>query len=307
MQSYDMEREIVHILLLIVFASVLPYPRVRLYAEIFVVALEAFIMLLFWIVDIVRLLADVIKVDALTTVISVSTSVSTIAPRVGQYVLSRQLGVSRIKEYFDTVVGEEMIQFRRDLRNMSVEKLDPPTDVDPVKLLAEIKRARSQIRRRHTIGEVLITIVMGIIAIAVSSISLLAGLSLLLSSYLIIFSLSMLLRTAIVDTLSYSVDMVDADAEKRVYRKEVRVLLFMKAWNQMLVRKERIIHKIILVSFARGEFILGYERGIELMEQVVTGDKDIDEALDELIETELGEETTETKWIRSIIKRWLGV
>lgn len=303
-----MERELAGLLLFVGFLSLLPRPRLQLFGEAFFLVLGLLVSAAFHIGNILKPLFDVLKVDAQTKVISGIIAVSTLAPRAGKYVLARQFGVSRIRESFENKVGKDMMMFRRDLRRMYVKNSeigdDPPRKGE---LLADIKRTQSEIQRRHAIGEVLISVVVGILAILVGTVSFLYGVALLLSLYLLIFPVSMMLRSVVVDMLAFSAEMVDAEAEQALYPPRTAILGFMQGWNRMLLRNERIVHKIILVSFARGEFILGYERGQELMEQVITDEKELDEALDDLVYEEFGEETFEGRWVRRVLNKWFGV
>jgi hypothetical protein len=302
------ESEIAHLLLFVGFLSLLPRPRLQLYRDAFFLVLTLLVSAAFRIGRILKPFFDALKVDTQTKAISGIIAVSTLAPRAGKYVLARRLGVSRIRESFDAKVGNEMMQFRRDLRRMYVRNAEVKKDSpDKGELLADIKRTQSKIQRRHTIGEVLIGVVVGVLAILVGTVSFLYGVALLLSLYLLIFPLSMLLRDVVVDMLAFSAEMVDVEAEEPLYPQRTAVLGFMQGWNRMLLRNERIVHKIILVSFARDEFILGYERGQELMEQVIAGEKELDEALDDLVYEELGEETFEGRWVRRVLNRWFGV
>jgi hypothetical protein len=300
--------EIIHLLFLTVFLSVIPYPRRQLYEEGFVLLVVWVIASLFVITQFLKPSFDLLKVDIQSKLVSGIIAISTISPRIGQYVLSRGYGIWRIRRAFDSNVGDEMLRFRRDLRRMYVTNTEV-TDGPPKKgeLLAEIKRTHSRIRRRHAIGEVLVGVGVGIMALLVGRMSFLAGVSLMLSLYLLIFPLSMALRSVVVDTLAYPVEMVDVEDESIQYPPRTATLGFMQGWNRMLLTNEAIIHKLILVSFVKGEFVLGYERGEELIEEVLTGEIELEEAFDKLVNEELGEETLEARWTRRIIKKLFGV
>lgn len=75
----------------------------------------------------------------------------------------------------------------------------------------------------------------------------------------------------------------------------------------MLLTNETVIHKLILVSFVKGEFVLGYARGKQIVEEVLTEGMELEEAFDKLVNEELGEETPESRWVRRIIKKFFGV
>jgi hypothetical protein len=61
---------------------------------------------------------------------------------------------------------------------------------------------------------------------------------------------------------------------------------------------------MILMSFVRDDFLPGYERGEELIRNVLQTDMTVEEALDELVHSELGEDTTSGKSVRTAL-RWV--
>jgi hypothetical protein len=174
-------------------------------------------------------------------------------------------------------------------------------------LLADIKRIHTQIRRRHTIGELLVGVVGSLAAILISRISLLTGLSLLLSVYLIVLPLSMMLRSIIVDTLAYTGELVDVQHEEIQRSSRPTSLIFERSWNRMLLENEPIIHKLILISFVKGEFVLGYELGEDLIKKVLTTEMTLEDAFDQLVYEQLGEETPEANIFRRFIRRIFGI
>ena len=301
-------KELGHLLLLTLFLSVTPYPRRQLYEESLVITATYGIAALIIIARVLHPVLNLLKIDTQSKAVSGAIALSTVAPRVGDYVLSHRIGIWRLKHAFDNNVGEEMIAFRRDLRRMYVMNSEV-AEGSPGKgeLLADIKRTHSKVRRRHAIGEVFIGVVVGVVALLVGQISFLGGVGLLLTLYLLIFPLSMALRSIVVDTLAYPVAMVDVENESIQRPPRTATLGFMQGWNRMLLKNEAIIHKLILVSFIKGEFVLGYERGEELIESVLTGELELEEAFDRLVHEELGEETFEGRWVRHLFKRFLGV
>lgn len=302
-----MASEIIHLLFLTVFLSVIPHPRRQLYEEGFVLLVVWVIAALFAIAQLLKPFFDLLKVDIQSKLVSGVIAISTISPRIGQYVLSRGFGIWRIRHAFYSNVGDEMLHFRRNLRRMYVTNTKV-SDGTPEKgeLLADVKRTHSRIRRRHAIGEILVGVGVGLIALLAGRISFLAGVGLMLSLYLLIFPLSMALRSVVVDTLAFPVEMVDVEDESIQYPPRTATLGFMKGWNKMLLTNETVIHKLILVSFVKGEFVLGYERGEQLIEEVLTSEMELEEAFDKLVNEELGEETLEARWIRWILKKFFS-
>lgn len=300
--------EIVNLLFLTAFLSFLPSPRLRLYEETIVLVTTHGIGALFVLAQVLEPVLSLLKIGFQSKLISWAIAISTVAPRMGKHVLSREVGVWRIRHVFDRRVGDEMLQFRRDLRQMYITNSEM-SGRSPGKgsLLADIKRTHSTIQRQHTVGEILIGVLVGIAALIASRISLLAGVGLLLSLYLLIFPVSMALRSIIVDTLAFPVEMVDVEDEAIQYPPRAATLRFMQGWNRMLLQNEAIIHKLILLSFIKGEFVLGYERGEELIESVLTGELELEEAFDNLVAETLEEETTKARWTRRLVKRFLGV
>ncbi len=253
-------------------------------------------------------LFDLFSVTARGRLLSGVILLSTLAPRIGEFALSHPLGVDRVQRWFDNDIAEDMTKMRRDLRRMYVENTDVKEDA-PTKgeLLADIKRTHSDLRRRHAIGEVLIGVGVGLIAIVISTVSVLASIGLLISVYSVVFTLSMLLRGFVVDTLAYSVEWVDEDAEMVRRPPRLATLGFMRGWNLMLLKNEANIHRLILLSLLRGEFVLGFELGEDLIEDVMKGEKEMDEAMDDLIEQEMGGSSMESRMMRSVIRRFFGV
>ncbi|WP_157533018.1 hypothetical protein [Haloferax profundi] len=291
-----------------VFISAIPHPRTRWYEEWLILTIVYSVGTILVIARFLKPVFDLLKVDIQSKVVSGGIILSTVAPRIGGYALSRGFGIGRIGYVFDRNIGDEMVRFRRDLRKMYVTNSEVAVaSPQKAELLADIKRTHSKIRRRHAIGEILIGVGVGILALLVGSISFLAGVGLLLSLYLLMFPLSMALRRVVVDKLAYPVEMVDVEAEEIRYPPRIATLGFMQGWNRMLLQNEAVIHKLILVSFIKGEFILGYERGEELIERVLTGDVELEEAFDELVEEELGEDTTESRWFRRFVERFIGI
>jgi|GEM_PF-5799480 len=303
-----MTSPLLNLLFLVIFLTLLPSPRWQLYEEVLILFVGYIVSTMFKIAQTLKPIFNLAKIDIQSKLMSGVIVLSTVAPKAGDYVLSREFGVSQIGHAFNQSVGNDMIAFRRNLRKIYVMNVDIPEDT-PKKgeLLAEIKQSHSQIRQRHAIGEILIGVGVGIISIVVGSFSIFFGFGLLLSLYLLIFPLSMALRSVIVDTLAYPVEMVDVEAEEVRRPPRSATLIFMKGWNQMLLRNEKMVHKLILVSFLRGEFVLGFERGEELIKQVLSGEKELENAFDDLVTEQLGEDTTESRWIRRIIKKFISI
>lgn len=301
-----MRPELDQLFLLCAFVSILPYPRTRLFLEVFVKVVGTAIGLLIILGEILRPVASFLKVDMQSKSVSGVIYLSTFAPRIGERVLKRDLGVARLREKFGKDVGGEMQDFRRDLRkqfvfNAKLEELPSSKD-----LLNDIQQSHARIRRRHAIGEVIIGLLIAAVSIAVSSISIGWGAATLVGLYGLVFPVSMSLRSLVVDTVAYDADSVVMD-DKFPSAPNPTILMFMKYWNEMLIRNEAIIHKLLFVSFTKGEFPIGYERGEQLMEEVLAGEKEMDEALDDMIQEELGEETTGSRLIRGLIKRYVGI
>ncbi|WP_434531163.1 hypothetical protein ACODNH_07020 [Haloarcula sp. NS06] len=111
----------------------------------------------------------------------------------------------------------------------------------------------------------------------------------------------------VVGSLAYSVNMPDADSKPYPKNPKPSILVFMNHWNRMLLNEEQYIHKMILVSFIRGEFKEGSEMGIEVMNRVVSDELTLEEAYDEMVREELGEDALESRWLRRIMKRYFGM
>ncbi|WP_256545922.1 hypothetical protein [Halobellus inordinatus] len=303
-----MASKVIHLLLPVLFLFLIPYPRRKICEVGFVILVAYGVAALFIVGQFLKPFFDLLKVDVQSKLVSGAIVISTVSPRVGKYILSREYGVWRIRHAFNSNIGEEMVRFRRDLRKMYVTNTEiAEGTLDKGELLADIKRTHSQIQRRHAVGEILVGVGVGIIALLVGQVSFLAGVGLMLSIYMLIFPLSMALRSVVVDTLAFSAEMVDVESESVQYPPQPATLGFMQGWNRMLLTNEAVIHKLILLSFTMGEFVLGYERGEQLIEEVLTGELELEEAFDKLVNEELGEETVESRWIRQMIEKFLGV
>jgi hypothetical protein len=297
--------ELANTLLLVVFLSLLPIPRFRLYIRAFVLAVGHFIGVLLFVGRWMRPLADLLKVDLQSKLLSGVIFISTSAPRIGDYILSHEFGFARIQRAFYERIGKDMRGFRRDMRRIYVDEFEV-SDETPTKgeLLADIKRTRTRIRRKHAVGQIVVGVCGSTLALLVGTISVLAGLAILLSVYLIVFPISMALRSVVVDTLAYSGELVNEDKEEITYHQRIATLGFKRGWNSMILDNEAIIHKLILVSFVKGELVLGYELGEEFIRKIIAGEMHMEEALDELVYDHLGEDTSEANLYRRAL-RWL--
>lgn len=302
-----MEIELQQLALLAAFVSILPYPRTRLFSHAFVRCVSTLLGILVVVITFLSPFASFIKVDMQSRVVSGAIALSTAAPRIGKKILSTNIDTSDLKEALSRDVKENMLDFRFFVLQQFADKYELEEKVDKEDLVVAINKSHSRIRRRHAVGEVIVAVIISGISIVVSLKSVYYGFAVLLTLFSIMFPLSMRLRTLVVDTLAFSASMIDD--EENLYDRPPRVpkLQFMESWNQMLLRNEAIIHKLIYVSFAKGEFPIGYERGAELMEEVLNGEKDLDKALDDMVNEEFGEDTTESRWFRRFLKRFLGV
>jgi hypothetical protein len=201
-----------------------------------------------------------------------------------------------------------MLEFRRQIRKLTVRQIEPDeTTPQKDELLASIRQSRDRIRRRHTIGELIVGVAVGIIALFISVLNVWAGIGFFIGIYSIFLPVSVYMRSMVVDSLAYSVDMPDADSKLHPRNPRTSILVFMDQWNRMLMNEERYIHKMIVVSFIRGEFKEGTEMGIELLGRVVSGEMMLEEAFDEMVTEELGEDTMESRWIRRVMKQYFGI
>lgn len=302
-----METELQQLAILAAFVSILPYPRTRFFSHISVQVLGTLFSVLVVVVTFLSPIASFIKVDMQSKLVSGAIALSTAAPRIGKRLLSTKIDTSDLEEALSRDVKANMLDFRFFILRKYAENHELHGRVDKGDLIVDINKSHSRIRRRHAVGEVVVAVLISSISIVVSMWSIFYGFAVLLSLFAIIFPLSMRLRTLVVDTLAFSGSMLDED--ENLYHRPPRVarLKFMRSWNQMLLRNEGIIHKLIYVSFAKGEFPIGYERGEELIGEVLDGEKELDEALDEMVYEELGEDTVEAHWFRRFLERFLGV
>lgn len=257
----------------------------------------------------VRPLVSAFKVDVLAKSLSGVMVVSTAVPRVGEYVLSRESGIGRFRGWFDEAIGSDMVQFRRDMRMMFVRHSSVGEDVrEKPELVREIEATREQLRRRHDVGELLVSVVIALIALGVSFVSVPWAIVVFLGLYTLFLPLSVFMRNTVLDTLCYSgVPLEDEDEYESVLVRRRITLLFMMGWNRMLVRNEAVVHKLVFISAVRGEFVLGYEKGRELIEGVYKEDLTVEEAFDKLVEREMADYPKAAERVRGAVRRFVGV
>jgi hypothetical protein len=116
----------------------------------------------------------------------------------------------------------------------------------------------------------------------------------------------MFLRTVIVDFLSFKGDLFDETETNPVRHQQPATLRFKWVWNRMLLENESIIHKIVLLSLLKGELPFGYERGKDLIHMVLNSDLEIDEAVDQLVEEQMGS-SKDADLVRRLVRRFIGV
>jgi hypothetical protein len=202
----------------------------------------------------------------------------------------------------------DMLEFRRQIRKLTVRQVEPDETTPPKdELLASIRQSRDRIRRRHTIGELIVGVAVGIIALLISILNVWVSIGFFISIYSIFLPVSVYMRSIVVGSLAYSVNMPDADSKHHPKNPKISILIFMDQWNRMLMNEEQYVHKMIVVSFIRGEFKEGTEMGIELLDRVVSSEMTLEEAFDEMVTEELGEDTMESRWIRRVMKQYLGI
>jgi hypothetical protein len=256
---------------------------------------------------IIRSVMTAAKVDARSKSLQGAVFISTIAPRVGEYILSKEVFVSRARERFNATYREEMLEQRLEFRKMFVEHAELVENTPKhVELVNDIIYARKRMERRYTLGEVAIGVGGGIVALVAGVVSPLAGFGLLVSIYLVLFPVSMLLRGTVIETLSFSGNPYDVENDEK-HRYRLKTLAFMKGWNEMLLRNQSIMHKLILASAVRGEFTEGYEMGQRLVERAYAGEITVADGLDEAVEGELGDGTKEARLVRGYIKQVVDV
>lgn len=292
---------------LLVFILSLPETRVRLTADFLIWLLDGILVILIAVFIQTRPVIDFLKVTLQSRVTSGSIAISTLAPRVGRYIDERNLGFHNIRRWFDQRIGNEMVDYRDNIRQVFCRNRRFDDIPSSGELLVDIERAQEKIRRRHTYGEIVIGAVGSILAVFIGQFSILARVGIALSVFLFVLPLSMFLRDVVVDTLAYSASMADPENEEISPRRPARSFLFMREWNELLIREESVIHRFIFVGFLMGEFPSDVDRGIELLETVVAGEMEVDEALENLIEEELGDETWEARKLSSLLRRYFGI
>lgn len=296
-----------NLLFFIVCLSVLVYPSGRFHRRGADQLLIRLFMAWYIVVGFVNSSISIAKIYAKTSILSGGVYISTIGPRTGTYILERDDLVADVQGSFNALYRDEMLEHRIEYRRMFVDHADLIGELPSHgEVVSDIVDARQTLERRYELGEVAIGIGGGILALLAGLYSPLTGFGVLISVYLVLFPISMLLRSAVVDALSFSGNPYDLEQEeRRDYR--VKILLFMKGWNEMLVRKQSVIHKLILASAVRGEFPEGYDLGQDIIDQAYAGEITVSEGIDDVVEKELGEETVESRWTRRLIKRFLGV
>lgn len=296
------------LLLLIFFLTLLPTPRYRLYIQGIILGLAALVATVFAVIPYIKPIVDLTKVSLQSTSVSWLIQISFLVPWMGEGILSNDIGFKRLRRAMRSSFENDMLDFRREIRRLSVPQIKPDgPSADKEKLLASIRQSRDRIRRRHTIGELVVGVMVGIVALAISTFHVWAGVGFFIGIYSIFLPISVYMRSMVVNSLAYSVDMPDAKSKYYPKNPQTSILVFMDNWNRMLVEEEQNIHKMILASFLRGEFKEGSEMGIELLGRVISGEKTLEEAFDEMVEEELGEDTMESRWIRRVMKQYFGI
>jgi hypothetical protein len=296
------------LVLLTLFLSLLPTPRYRLYIQGGILGLSAVIAAVFTITPFIKPIVNLTKVSLQSTAVSWFIRISFIVPRIGDGILSNNIGIGRLRRAMRSSFENDMLEFRRGIRQVSVSEIEPDeTTPEKEELLASIRQSRDKIRRRHTIGELIVGVVIGSFALIIGMFNVWAGLGFFIGIYSLFLPLSVYLRSMVVNSLAYSVTMPDADSKFHPRNPKTGILVFMDRWNRMLLKEEKHIHKMIIVSFIRGEFKEGSEMGIELMGKVMSGNKTLEGAIDEMVDEELGEDTLESRWTRKVMKRYFGI
>ncbi|RXK48032.1 hypothetical protein [Halorientalis pallida] len=299
---------LIDLLMLVFFLTLLPKPRCRLYQQGIILGLTALVAAAFAVIPYIKPIVDLTKVSLQSTAVTWFIRISFLVPRVGERILSNDLGVERLRRAMRSSFENDMLEFRRKIRRLTVRQIEPDeTTPQKEELLASIRQSRDRIRRRHTIGELIVGVSVGIIALFISILNVWAGIGFFIGIYTIFLPVSVYMRSMVVDSLAYSVNMPDADSKLHPRKPGMSTLVFMDQWNRMLMNEERHIHKMIVVSFIRGEFKEGTEMGIELLGRVVSGEMTLEGAFDEMVTEELGEDTMESRWIRRVMKQYFGI
>jgi hypothetical protein len=218
--------------------TLLPYPRFDLISRGIIILLDKLVSLIIVVSVFARPLLDALKVDVLAKSLSAIIVVSTLAPRTGEYIRTREYHTQRFRERFDDSIGDQMVEFRRDIRLMYVRNSEHDGDIpSKPELVADIKASRREIRRRHDIGELVVAIAIAFLALIVSGVSVLGGVGLLLGFYSLLLPLSMFMRNTVLDTLAYAGEPIGEGYEPVLTRNR-RALIFMRKWNQFLVHRE---------------------------------------------------------------------
>lgn len=292
---------------LALFLFLTPHPRTDLCHRGVRVAIHKLATLIIVVTVFARPLLNALKVDIWAKSLSGVILISALAPQTGEYIHAREHNATHLRERFDDAIGYQMLQYRRDIRLMYARNSNLSGDLpEKRELVADIKASRTRIRRRHDLGELVVGVAIALLALLVSVYSVFGAVGVLLGLYSLLLPISMFMRTTVLDTLAYAGEPIEADY-KPIRVRNRRALTFMRAWNEMLVRKEVLVHKLILVSAVKGEFVLGYERGQDLVEKVYTNDMGLEEALDEFVEEQVGEYPQITSRMRWLVKRYVGV
>ncbi|WP_367176652.1 hypothetical protein [Haloarcula rubripromontorii] len=298
----------ISLLLLIFTLTLLPTPQYRLYQQGIILGLTALVAALLAAIPYLKPIVNLTKVTLQSTAVTCFIRLSFLVPRVGESILSDDIGVKRLQQAMRSSFENDMLEFRRKIRELTVRQIEPDeTTPQKDELLASIRQSRDRIRRRHTIGELIVGVAVGIIALSISALNVWAGIAIFIGIYSIFLPVSVYMRSMVVDSLAYSVNIPDADSKLHPRNPKTSILVFMDQWNQMLMNEEPYVHKMIVVSFIRGEFKEGTEMGIELLGRVVSSEMTLDEAFEEMVTEELGEDTMESRWIRRVMKRYFGI
>lgn len=296
------------LLLLTFLLTLLPTPRYRLYKHGIILGLTVLVAGVFVVIPYIKPIVNLTKVSLQSTAVSWLIRISFLVPRVGEGILANDIGVERLRRAMRSSFENDMMEFRRQIRKLHVRQINPDeTTPEKDQLRASIRRSREKIQRRHTIGELIVSVVVGIIALVISNVNLWAGIGLFIAFYAILLPISVYMRSIVVDSLAFSLTMPDANSKHYPENPRQSILVFMDQWNQMLLNEEQNIHKIILVSFIRGEFKEGSEMGIELMERVISGELTLEESYNEMVKEKFGEDTMESRWIRRIMKQYFRI
>ena len=231
-----------------------------------------------------------------TVFYTVIVGLASIAPRVGSRMSFSEV---RLRAWVENRLGEDF-QASRDQTIQQMIRYSGTLQFKrkKSKIREEIHETHTEAERRHRVGELVITVVGGILSVIFAALGYLEFVALAVSFLVAVFPLASMLRIAVVDILLFN----DYDAAETNIRKK---LVFMEAWNRAILKKNKMITYLILDALVKGGDNVAEELSEEMMNYVLSGEGDLIDAIEVMTSKQLDEDVSLPGFFKRFIRRFL--